>query len=500
MALYLDNSKRLLIPSWKPFVRSQDELRPIKFHTRDTGDISPYIKEWRNRKNIISAGELLSSAIVNNRVEEDEVKEAILFINQTDDGIPFPLKNTAKSYTETVPVQTSSLLTGIELFQQIAALKHLISQYPYNAIYHVDIARCYVLLGQLKQAESHINTALYLDSNNRFVVRAASRFYIHIKDEKQALSALRHSCLLKKDPWLMASEISVSRMFKKNTNNVKRAIQLIDSRDYSDFDLSELRSTVGMEEFGSGSYKNGRNLIHKSLLAPCENSIAQAQWIVNNTNVELEAPLVISPYFSEALCYYHYNNADYKAAITSAKNWQADTPYSFKCALYGAGIATIYLKDYSTSIDLLNQYLLTNKQPSEERRKALNDLAYAFALNKKADKAQQVLDSVAGGIDVSSIKRVDICLVATQGLIAFRLGDVEKGKHFYENAIDLSEKRKEKYTKHTAQINYCRELLLSSKCQENKELVTRILEEIPLYNKEVPISVMRKDVEIMLKT
>lgn len=481
-------------------MQSQDELRPVKYHSRDAGDISPYINEWRNGKNVVSAGELLASAIVNNRVEEDEVKEAILFINQTDDGIPYPLKKTAKTYTEAESVYTPQLLTGIELFQQIAALKHLISQYPYNAIYHIDIARCYVLLGQLTQAESHINTALYLESNNRFVVRAASRFFIHIKDEKQAISSLRHSCLLKKDPWLMASEISVSRMFGKNTNNVKRAIQLIDSRDYSDFDLSELRSTVGMEELGSGEFNKGRNLILKSLLAPCENSIAQAQWILNNTNVELDAPLVISPYFSEALCYYQYNQADYKSAISSAKNWQADAPYSFKCALYGAGIATIHLKDYNTSVELLNQYLLTNKQPSEERRKAQNDLAYALALNNEAMKAQQVLNSVAGGIDISSIKRVDICLVATQGLIAFRMGDAEKGKHYYENAIDLSEKRKEKFTKHTAQINYCRELLLSSKSQENKDLVTKILEEIPQYGKEVPISVMRKDVENMLKS
>lgn len=499
MALFLDKSNRYLIPSWKPFSFSQDELRPLcMLQPREAGDISPYVTEWKASKNIVSAGELLSSAIINNRTEEEIVKDAIVFINNADEGVPEPLRNVAKDYSDIDIEPTIHLLSGTEIYQKIAALKYSLSLYPNNAIYHIDIARCYVLLGQIKKAEEHIYLALYFDSNNRFVVRAASRFYLHIGERKKAISVLRHSSLLRKDPWLLASEISVSQLCDKSTGNVKRAIQTIESRKYSDFDLTELRSAVGMEELKNGAYKKGTGLINKSLIAPSENSLAQAQWAINNKQLTLDMPEVVNPLFGEANCYELYRKADYENALNAALMWQALTPYSYKCAMYGSKIATIHLNQYDKSEELLTHYLLTNKEESVERRTAQNDLAYALALNNNPDEAQGYLDKAFKGVDFQQIQKEDICLFATQGLVEFRKDNPENGSEWYEKAIDMCNQVADKYMLHSAQVNYCRELLRNNMSQENKDKVGNILAGIPKYDKEDSIAVIRNEVENLL--
>lgn len=499
MALFLDKSNRYLIPSWKPFSFSQDELRPLSmFQPREVGDISPYVKEWQESKNIVSAGELLSSAIINNRTEEEIVRDAIIFINDADEGVPAPLKNVAKDYSGVEIEPNIHLLSFTELYKKIAALKITLSQYPNNAIYHIDIARCYVLLGQLKKAEDHIYLALYFDSNNRFVVRAASRFYLHIGERKKAVSVLRHSSLLRKDPWLLASEISVSQLCDKSTSNVKRAIQAIESRNYSDFDLTELRSAVGMEELKNGAYKKGAGLINKSLVDPSDNSFAQAQWAINNKQLTLDMPLLINPLYGEANCYELYRKADYENALDAAMTWQALTPYSYKCAMYGSKIATIHLQQYDKSKDMLKNYLLTNKEESVERRTAQNDLAYALALNNKPDEAQGYLDKAFKGVDFLQMRKEDICLIATQGLVEFRKENPDEGSVWYEKAMELCDQVGDKYMLHSAQVNYCRELLRNNKNQNDKDKVGSILASIPKYDKEDSITIIRAEVEKML--
>ena len=331
MALFIDSTDRLLIPSWREFNKSQFELRPIGQykHPIYKGDIQEYLTEWRQHKNVVTAGELITAAIVNGQTEDPEVRAAARFVVEYPLRVPTALTNASKGILSIAIPEDIDPTVQFPIYVKIAKLKKVLTEYPTTAIFHVEIARQYMLLGQLEKAEEHINTALYFDCHNRYVVRSAARFLIHRDEGERAIAVLRHSGLTKIDPWLMASEISVSRHFDKRSPNLKRAGEMIDSRNYSNSDLSELCGTMGMEELENAGYNKSRKLFNQSLTAPNDNSFAQAQWVAKNRHLDLIFPnQSIDVNFKEALCCESFFAGDYKAAIRYAQDWQDEMPYS----------------------------------------------------------------------------------------------------------------------------------------------------------------------------
>ncbi len=498
MALFIDSTDRLLIPSWREFNKSQFELRPIGQykHPIYKGDIQEYLTEWRLHKNVVTAGELITAAIVNGQTEDPEVRAAARFVVEYPLRVPTALTNASKGILSIAIPEDIDPTVQFPIYVKIAKLKKLLTEYPTTAIFHVDIARQYMLLGQLEKAEEHINTALYFDCHNRYVVRSAARFLIHRDEGERAIAVLRHSGLTKIDPWLMASEISVSRKFDKRSPNLRKATELIDSKNFSNFDLTELCGTIGMEEFENGGYKKSRRLFNQSLTAANDNSFAQAQWVAKNRQLELVFPNApINTSFKEALCYEKFFAGEFKSALQYAIQWQDETPYSLKCAMFGSGISTTFQKDYDTSVRLLNTYLQTNQRS----KAALNDLAYAYALNNKTDKAQEKINLAAKEIDKNNYELVDICIMATQGLILFREGLAEEGSKFYEAAIESSRLLTDKEMLHSAILNYTRELLLDSNTAEVREKVVNLLGDVPEKPSDAAANVMREEVEKLLK-
>ena len=498
MALFIDCTDRLLIPSWREFGKSQTELAPIGRHMHPIvkGDIQSYLTEWRGNRNLVTAGELITAAIVNGQTEDPEVRVAAKFVVDYPLRVPVALTNVSKDILS-IPLSLDIDPTvQFPIYAKIAQLKKLLILYPTTAVYHIEIARQYMLLGQLDRAEEHINNALYFDCNNRFVVRSAARFFIHRENEDMAIDVLRKSGLTKKDPWLMASEISVSRHYDRRSPNLKRAIDLIDSKNFSNFDLSELCGTIGMEEYESGAYKKSRKLFNQSLTAANDNSFAQAQWMAKNRQLDLIFPNApINTSFKEALSYEKFFAGEFNSALQYAIQWQDEVPYSLKCAMFGSGISTTFKKDYKTSIRLLSTYLQTNQRS----KAALNDLAYAYALNNDTVNAQIKIDLAAKEIDRNNYELVDICIVATQGLILFREGFVEEGTKCYEIAVESSRRLPDKDMLHSAILNYTRELLLHSNTTDTREKVVSLLGEVPEKPNDSANAVMREEVEKMLR-
>ena len=410
--------------------------------------------------------------------------------------VPTALTNASKGILSIPVSEEIDPTVQFPIYAKIAKLKKLLIAYPTTAIYHVEIARQYMLLGQLKRAEEHINTALYFDCHNRFVVRSAARFLLHNDKEERAVAVLRHSGLTKQDPWLMASEISVSRQAEKRSPYLKKALDLIESQNFSSFDPTELCGAIGMEEFENGGYKKSRKLFNQSLTASNDNSFAQAQWMAKNRQLELVFPKQpINTSFKEALCYDKFFAGEFKSALQYAIQWQDEMPYSIKCAMFGSGITTTFLKDYDKSEKFLSTYLKTNPRS----KAALNDLAYAYALHNKTKEAQENLNLAAKEIDRNNYEPVDICIYATQGLILFRNGMAEQGAQYYEIAIESSRRSHEDELFESAILNYSRELLLHSNTVENREKVVNLLSEVPERPKDSAFGVMKEEVEKLLK-
>ena len=244
MALLIENTERRLLPTWKSFTSSFPELQPIRPSNIEKGDISSFVHDWKDCKNLANAGDLISAAIVNARTDEAEVIEAanyILFSNDT----PSPaLSKVSKSILQ---IDDKEIGRGcnFEIYLHIAKIKDLLIKYPTDAILHIEIARNYLLLGQIKYAQNHVETALYFDCHNRYITRCAARFYIHLKEHEKALHVVRRSALTKIDPWLMASEIGISQLLTKTSRNIKQGLAIIDSNNYNTFDITELCSAIG---------------------------------------------------------------------------------------------------------------------------------------------------------------------------------------------------------------------------------------------------------------
>lgn len=476
MALLIENTERRLLPIWKSFNNSFPELQPIRPSNMEKGDISPFIYDWRSCKNLANAGDLISAAIVNARTDVEEVIEAANYILYSHNTPSFTLSKVSKSILQIDNYETEDNRT-LSIYAKIAKIKELLIKYPTDAILHIEIARNYLLLGQLQHAKSHIETALYFDCHNRYIIRCAARFYVHLKEHEKALRVVRSSSLIKIDPWLMASEIGISQVLNKTSKNIKKGLSIIDSRNYNAFDITELCSAIGTQELMYGAYSKSRKLFMASLMMPNSNSLAQAKWVSNENNLDLnfEGVDFNSGHFWEAKCYNSFKMSDFQQSFDFAKRWIEQEPYSTRAILQAYGLSITYLHDLTSGQEIMEGALKTHIGNPV----FINNYAYALALDGKIDEAERAISTIKK-IDLLSTNTTDICLTATKGMIAFRKGDVQNGMSLYFNAIEKSKNRTDDpELNHLALLNFCREILVYENSAENRSYVINILEKLP---------------------
>ena len=495
MALLIENTERRLLPTWKSFTSSFPELQPIRPSNMEKGDISSFVHDWKECKNLANAGDLISAAIVNARTEEAEVIEAANYILFSDNTPSPALSKVSKSILQ---IDDKEIERGgnFEIYLRIAKIKDLLIKYPTDAILHIEIARNYLLLGQIKNAQNHVDIALYIDCHNRYITRCAARFYIHLKEYEKALHIVRRSSLTKIDPWLMASEIGISQLLNKTSRNIKKGLAIIDSNNYNIFDITELCSAIGTQELMSGAYSKCRKLFNTSLEMPNSNSLAQAKWVSNEDNIELNFGHVNfnSGNFWEAKCYNSFKMEDYEKSLDFAKQWIEQEPYSTRAILQAYGLSVTYLHNLSQGQEIMEKAMRTHIGNPV----FINNYAYALTLDGKIEEAERVISKIKK-IDLSSTSTEDICLTATKGMIAFRKGDVDKGMSLYINAIEKSRDRTDyPELNYSALLNFCREILIYENSTENKNYVLSIMEKLPQDDKNKELVNLREQVTALL--
>ena len=474
MAIIFTNTDRRVVPNWKSFQKTTrlGELNSCKTEKSNSiYIINDYINDWKLNQSIPFAGDLLSAAISNNQISLSEVKNAANFILDNKDETTISQRSLATAIlnsdknTEEKNIDEHNdenlfdcILSIDQIYNKIAVLKKEIYNYPYNPILYVELSRNYVSIGQAEQAVSAINKALYLVKNNRFILRSAARLYLHLQDKEKALHILKQSEIIKNDPWLLASEISISSMLKKNSNNIKRGLSIIESRNFSNASISELASSIGTLEYLNGSNKKSKKLFHKSLIAPNDNSLAQAEWAASKSLIQDSDLLNIHNLpknsFYESCALSCFNRKDYKESIRFATDWIEEMPFAKRPILFASSISTSHLKNYGLSEKILKVGLQANPMDAQ----LINNIAYACALNDEIEKADNYLSQIKSNFIIE--KSTEICLLATKGLINFRKGSHELGRDLYLQAIEKTNEFKDTPSlRWTAILNYSREEL-----------------------------------------
>ncbi|MEX0702032.1 MAG: hypothetical protein WD069_08045 [Planctomycetales bacterium] len=310
---------------------------------------------------------------------------------------------------------------------QVHRLRSEVSDYPRNPIAWSDLAFYYTTLGIADKAEQAMVIAMNLAPYNRYVLRSASRLFLHVGERERALSVLSRSPLVQTDPWILAAEIAIADSVRRaSSKHVKRGKRMVDTAQFDDRALSELTSALGTLDYKAGKLRDWKKNIAASLRSPTENAIAQAVWLSRASSVFLAIPKREES--AEAAAWTAVERGQWDVSRTETEKWRQDQPFSSRPAIHGSFIAATVFEDFPAAIDIAHAGLRCNPDDSA----LLNNLSFAAAMSGDLETAEEYLKRLGSQ---SLTGPAEITFLATQGLLLFRKGCYHLGREFYVNAV-----------------------------------------------------------------
>ena len=431
------------------------------------------IRAWQKHRTISFAADLVCAAFVLRQPHEAE--QAAQFILSHDLEAPDAAKTIAEKVLklgagdeqQQLVLPSVSLPHPDEIYKRIHSVRRQLRDEPRNAILWVELSRAFAYAGVEDKAEHAMDIAVTLGPTNRFVLRSASRLYIHVGRIRKAHNVLRRAESTKYDPWLLSAEIAAGSAANRTSQFVRSGEQMLANESIALFQKNELASAIATLELSHGKIKRARNLFRQALSDPTENSVAQADWALRKKHMEaldldLERARDATPRSFEANAWNHFTAKEWKPALKSSFDWLRDQPFSKRPVLFGSYIAASLLEDYRDCERIVEIGLRAN--PDEPI--LLNNLAFVFASSGEIDKAEEKFRR----IKYSNIRdeSEQIAITATQGLLFFRRGQANEGRLFYRHAIEEAKRRGFKKSSAIASIYLAREETLSeTKYAEN---------------------------------
>lgn len=338
---------------------------------------------------------------------------------------------------------------------EIQCLKQQIRKFGNTPFAWSELSRYYLVAGEPERADRAMTVALGLVKHNRYLERAATRLFVHLKEPDRALDLLKRNPALTSDPWLLAAEVATSSSLQRTSKFVDHAKRLLNTTSFSANQLSELAAAIGTLEIEHSATKKAKALFAQSLQAPTGNSLAQAQWAVSRDLKIIIPASAWSVPSHEAKALALHTQRDWQGAIRECIAWLAEEPYSNRASVMGsyfglwpklahvaeqfasAGLTSFALNRDETNISLLNNRAVA-KAFQNNPTEALADFEEAMKINGGQDNPH---------------------LMATLGLIAYRFGYHKIGRNQYIASIAWFNHNKEYSSAVMATLYYWREEL-----------------------------------------
>ncbi len=438
MSVFNEDRSRQVVPRWRSFAATVDFKESAPLRIRDAGSFSAQmlkhvLDDWHRQPSLSVAADLVSASFtIGCQQVAREAAEFVLLDRTAPDAardIALQCLDESEANLDANPNhRTPSETDTPEVL--IHRNRERLRIYPNNPVMWANLALLFTTIGQEQKAERAMRSALGLAPENRFIVRAACRFFLHKGDFGRAHMVLLRTAAVKHDPWILAGEIAVSAVRNRTSQFIKTARAMVESQNHSPFHLSELAGALATLEASGGNVKRARRLCQFSLTEPAENAIAQAAWLSRNIGgfSACSLPPESSAKSSEANAWKASNDGQWNQALDEAKQWQAEQPFSSRPASLGSFIASTALEKYGEAEKIIRQSLMSNRDDAT----LINNLAFVLAKQGKVVEADGVL-SQQGPASTNQFQRV--CLVATAGLVAFRAGDLARGRSLYRQAI-----------------------------------------------------------------
>jgi len=240
------------------------------------------------------------------------------------------------------------------------------------------------------------------------------------------------------------------------------------SADFHPWTLAELAGTIGTLELNSQSTRRAKEAFRLAARCPNENTLAQLQWISNRLSVPVNIEASCRPEATfEADAIAHFRAEEYEQALDSAVKWMRFQPFTTRPADLASFISSVALEDYNTSIALLKEALVASPDSFILR----NNLVFALASKGQTEEAFESMRHV----DTGRLSPKDAAVAsATSGLIAFRRGEIERGRGLYSAAIRDFGRLGDKHRAVIAEVFWAREEHLA-RTKQSAEVVASAL-------------------------
>jgi len=436
MSLWNIDDEREVVPRWRSFqdTVSSGSLYPLSAPPKnDPGALSAVLAEEFHRSPDVYVAADYLSALITLRDFSAQFDVVTGYLQQQVD----PEEPLAAFTTRAILMAHPASFVDSDTFtehprvrrgRRIASLRQRIRSEPSNAVARVDLALEQLIDGNQSDADRQIRTAVQLAPNNRFVLRAATRFRLSTADPDQAVRMLTRAPLTDRDPWLLASLIAAAQIAGSPTPQHRRAREMLSSGHFAPRDISELASELGTLEVHAGRDRRARALFEQSLAEPNENTIAQAGWAANAVGMRMDTGLLQVDRGFEARARASARASDWDNATTEGMRWLQDEPFAVEPAVNTSYAAAFGLEDFRSALKITEQSLRIHPDDSSLR----NNAAYAAANLGRLDLAR---DLTRGSIVFDDSNGFN-AFQATRGLIAFREGDAAQGRVLYQSAVE----------------------------------------------------------------
>lgn len=467
--------KRTVIPRWKS---PQQAIETYSFDkdalSKRVKKATPWIRHLESTfeqfPSVSSANELYETALMYGHLDS---------ISPNAKKLSKELQVSIKPFSSLVPYGAASNLPligssdsvdvhEVAARQEIGRLRKLLGDNPVRPFCWSELSRNYLVVGEREKAIRAMSAALQLTKHNRYLCRVATRLFVHVNDIDQALHLLRNEPSIRHDPWLLAAEIATSSIDNKQSKLIDVARRLISSSQYDERQVSELAAAVGTVELMHGTIKRAKALFQMSLMAPTDNSLAQAQWAVEqDSKIVIPETAWNTPASYEAKTLASRQSHDWQSALRTCSAWLADEPFSTRPALMGS-----YLGFRPEHVEMAEQFATAGLRCNSENINLLNNRAVARVYQGKVGEAYADVQSALR----NGAARDSAHLMATLGLIAFRSGMPELGRECYSQSIGWFTHTKERASVASALLYLLREEIRTDKAAipQTIELAQRI--------------------------
>lgn len=469
MSEIFDDSNRQIMPRWYPFNTAislgdiDDVSQSGHVNKWKNEEFENKIFEWRKKKTLACAIDLVGTSLIVGGSAGSDEKEAAKFILNGPHNTSLLSTEIANAfnlgYRQPGKLEIQTNIEDCDHGSNISKLKKLLKEYPRSAIYWADKSFYYALLGQKKKSESSMDIAISMGLNNRFILRCASRCFLHLDKPEKALFYLRKSDLSRFDPWIVSAEVAISEGIKQKSMLVKTGRKLINNSNLTPWSTNELAATLSTIEASYGSQRKSKKLMMMALVEPNENTVAQAEWLSNVKGLEVARPKKEITALFEADAMLNFRNGEFAESLKFAKRWFNFQPFSSRPAILASYIASICLKNDKEAVEIIE----SARASCHDSFLLRNNLVFSLASLDRLDEAQNILDQN----DFRELDEMSTYVnLATCGLVQFRKKNLEEGRNLYKQAISGFTKLRYKRGVAMATLFLAREeALLGSKAQ-----------------------------------